>query len=318
MLLAQAGWEVHIVDNLCNSRRAVLDRLRALAPRAAIALHELDIRDRAGLEKVMKKAPPAAVMHFAGLKAVAESVEKPMLYYDNNVGGSAALLHAMRTCRVSRMVFSSSATVYGEPDRLPLAEDHALRPANPYGNSKLVIEYLLADEAAADASFRYAVLRYFNPVGAHPSGTLGEDPLGVPSNLFPYLAQVAVGRQSALRVWGRDYATRDGTGVRDYIHVMDLARGHLAALSVLERKSITVNLGSGRGYSVLEAVAAFKRASGRDIPVEFRRRRAGDVAECYADPGLAARALGWKAALDLDAMCRDAWRWQSRNPQGYG
>jgi UDP-glucose 4-epimerase len=318
VVLAEAGWEVVIVDNLCNSRRAVLGRLRKLAPKTKLELHELDIRDRPGLERLMRKAPPQAVVHFAGLKAVGESVEKPLLYYDNNVGGSAALLQAMAACGVRRIVFSSSATVYGEPEHLPLTEEHALRPANPYGKTKLVVEHMLADQGAADPRFRYAALRYFNPVGAHPSGTLGEDPLGVPDNLFPYIAQVAVGQQPKLRVWGRDYATRDGTGVRDYIHVMDLARGHLAALAVMEEKSITANLGTGRGYSVLEAVAAFERASGRRIALDFRQRRAGDVAECYADAGLAARKLDWKATLGLDAMCRDAWRWQSENPKGYG
>jgi UDP-glucose 4-epimerase len=318
VVLAEAGWEIVIVDNLCNSRRAVLGRLRKLAPKTRLELHELDIRDRPALEKLMAKTSPQAVVHFAGLKAVGESVEKPLLYYDNNVGGSAALLQAMAACRVRRIVFSSSATVYGEPEHLPLTEAHALRPANPYGKTKLVVEHMLADQAAADPRFRYAALRYFNPVGAHPSGTLGEDPLGVPSNLFPYLAQVAVGRQPKLRVWGRDYATRDGTGVRDYIHVMDLARGHLAALAVMEEKSITANLGTGRGYSVLEAVAAFERASGRRARYSSSIRRPGDVAACYADPALAARTFGWKATLDLDAMCGDTWRWQSRNPQGYG
>jgi len=309
-----------VVDNLSNSREAVLGRMQALVPAARIELHRLDVRDRTGLERIFRKQQPEAVIHFAGLKAVGESMAKPMLYYENNVGGSIALLQAMAACGVLRMVFSSSATVYDEPERLPLTEDHPLRPANPYGKSKLMVEQLLADQAAAEAGFCYAALRYFNPVGAHASGTMGEDPLGVPNNLFPYISQVAVGRHPALRVWGRDYATRDGTGVRDYIHVVDLAQGHVAALSFLEkrRRSITVNLGTGRGYSVLEAASAFERASGKPIALEFHERRPGDVAECYADAGLAARELGWKAALDLDAMCRDGWRWQSQNPQGYG
>jgi UDP-glucose 4-epimerase len=308
-----------VVDNLSNSREAVLARMRALAPKARIDLHKVDVRDRAGLERIFRQERPAAVIHFAGLKSVGESVAKPALYYENNVGGTIALLQAMAACGVQRLVFSSSATVYGEPERLPLTEDHRLRPANPYGRSKLMVEQLLADQAVADKSFHYAALRYFNPVGAHPSGTMGEDPLGVPNNLFPYISQVAVGRHDALRVWGRDYATRDGTGVRDYIHVLDLAEGHRAALSFLEKRktSITVNLGTGRGYSVLEAANAFERASGKRIPLEFHERRAGDVAECYADASLAARELGWKAALDLDAMCSDGWRWQSRNPKGY-
>jgi UDP-glucose 4-epimerase len=309
-----------VVDNLSNAREAVLGRMRALAPKARIELHRIDVRDRAGLEKIFRQERPGAVIHFAGLKSVGESVANPALYYENNVGGSIALLQAMAACGVQRLVFSSSATVYGEPERLPLTEAHPLRPANPYGRTKLMVEQLLADHSIADASFHYAALRYFNPVGAHPSGTLGEDPLGVPNNLIPYLSQVAVGRHQALRVWGRDYATRDGTGVRDYIHVVDLAQGHRAALSFLEKRrtSITVNLGTGRGYSVLEAASAFERASGKAIPLEFHERRRGDVAECYADPSLATRELGWQAALDLDAMCSDGWRWQSRNPKGYG
>jgi UDP-glucose 4-epimerase len=317
--LAEAGRELLVVDNLSNSRESVLGRMRALAPKARIELHKIDVRDRMGLEKLLAEEKPGAVIHFAGLKAVGESMAKPALYYDNNVGGSIALLQAMAACGVQRMVFSSSATVYGEPERLPLTEDHPLRPANPYGRSKLMVEQLLADQAVADNGFHYAALRYFNPVGAHPSGTMGEDPLGVPNNLFPYISQVAVGRHPALRVWGRDYTTRDGTGVRDYIHVQDLAQGHVAALSFLEKRktSITVNLGTGRGYSVLEAASAFERASGKPIALEFHERRPGDVAECYADASLAARELGWKAALDLEAMCSDGWRWQSRNPKGY-
>jgi UDP-glucose 4-epimerase len=270
--LAQAGHELAIVDNLCNAKAAVLDRLRALVPAASMTLHELDVRDGTGLRRLMRSVQPHAVIHFAGLKAVGESVEKPLLYYDNNVGGSVALLEAMAACGVQHMVFSSSATVYGDPERLPLTEDHPLRPVNPYGRSKLMVEQVLADRAAADTRFRYAALRYFNPVGAHPSGTIGEDPLGVPNNLFPYLSQVAVGRHKALRVWGRDYGTPDGTGVRDYIHVVDLALGHLAALAFLEKKSITANLGTGRGYSVIEAARAFERASGKKIPLDFQAR----------------------------------------------
>jgi UDP-glucose 4-epimerase len=260
-----------------------------------------------------------AVVHFAGLKAVGESVEKPLLYYENNVGGSISLLQAMEAKGVTQIVFSSSATVYGEPERLPLTEDHALRPVNPYAKNKLMIEHILADCAAADAGFHHAALRYFSPIGAHPSGRIGEDPRGVPNNLLPYVAQVAVGRRPSLRVWGRDYPTADGTGVRDYLHVMDLAEGHVAALGFLERetRSITANLGTGRGYSVLEVVRAFERASGKSIPLEFHPRRAGDVAECYADARRAAQELGWHARLTLDEMCADAWRWQSENPDGY-
>jgi UDP-glucose 4-epimerase len=257
------------------------------------------------------------VIHFAGLKAVGESEEKPLAYYDNNVSGTIALLAAMASKGVRRLVFSSSATVYGEPERLPLTEGHPLRPVNPYAKNKLMVEHILADQAGADREFRYAALRYFNPIGAHPSGRIGEDPRGVPNNLLPYVAQVAVGRRPSVRVWGKDYATPDGTGVRDYIHVMDLARGHVAALSFLERGSITVNLGTGRGYSVLEVVKAFERASGKRIPLEFHPRRAGDVAQSYADPSLAAKELGWRARLKLEDMCRDSWRWQSQNPAGF-
>jgi UDP-glucose 4-epimerase len=319
VVLAEAGHEVAVVDNLSNAKLAVLQRIRALAPGRRIEFERVDLRERTALEAVFAARRIDAVVHFAGLKAVGESVEKPLLYYENNVGGTVALLQAMATHAVREIVFSSSATVYGEPERLPLTEDHPLRPTNPYGKTKLVIEHLLADQAAADARFRYAALRYFNPTGAHPSGTIGEDPRDVPNNLFPYISQVAVGRRAALRVWGNDYATPDGTGVRDYIHVMDLARGHLAALAYLRnrRRSITVNLGTGRGYSVLESVRAFEQASGRRIAVEMHPRRAGDVAACYADASAAARQLGWKAELGLEAMCRDAWNWQAANPDGF-
>ncbi|HVL37091.1 MAG TPA: UDP-glucose 4-epimerase GalE [Burkholderiales bacterium] len=315
--LAAAGYAPAIVDNLANTKRAVLPRLAELAGRE-LAFHEADLRDRAALERVFAAGRYSAVIHFAGLKAVGESVEKPLLYWDNNVGGTVALLEAMRAHGVRQLVFSSSATVYGEPERLPIGEDHPLRPQSPYGRTKLAIEWLLADEAGSDPAFRYAALRYFNPTGAHPSGRIGEDPNGIPNNLFPYLSQVAVGRRPNLRVWGRDYPTPDGTGVRDYIHVMDLAEGHVAALGALARgASFTVNLGTGRGYSVLEAAQAFGRACGKPIPLEFAPRRPGDVAACYADPAAAARTLGWRARLDLDAMCRDVWRWQSANPHGY-
>jgi UDP-glucose 4-epimerase len=319
IVLAEAGHELAIVDNLSNAKLEVLERIRALAPGRRIEFERVDVRDRAALDALFAARRIDAVVHFAGLKAVAESVEQPLLYYDNNVGGTVALLQAMAANAVHEIVFSSSATVYGEPERLPLTEDHPLRPTNPYGKSKLVIEHVLADQAAAQPRFRYAALRYFNPTGAHPSGSIGEDPRGVPNNLFPYISQVAVGKRAALRVWGNDYATPDGTGVRDYIHVMDLARGHLAALDYLRsrKRSITVNLGTGRGYSVLESVRAFERACGRRIPVEIHPRRSGDVAACYADAAAAARELGWRAELDLKAMCRDAWRWQAANPDGF-
>ena len=319
LALAQSGYALAIVDNLVNSKRMVFDRLREIAPAASMSFHQADVRDAAALERIFSKAPIDAVIHFAGLKAVGESVEKPLLYYANNVGGTVELLEAMARHSVRRMVFSSSATVYGEPRELPIPESHRLAPANPYGKTKLIIEHLLADFAVSEPGFRYAALRYFNPTGAHASGRLGEDPNGIPNNLFPYISQVAIGRRPALRVWGSDYPTPDGTGVRDYIHVVDLAEGHVAALAYLERgnPSLTVNLGTGRGYSVLDAAKAFERASGRAIPLEFSPRRAGDVAACFADPSLARRELGWAAQRDIDAMCRDVWRWQSSNPQGY-
>jgi len=318
VVLAEAGYELAIVDNLSNSKPSVLERIRELSPRGArIALERADVRDRAALEPLLSNAE--AVIHFAGLKAVGESVEKPLTYYENNVGGTIALLQAMHAQGVRALIFSSSATVYGEPERLPLTEDHPLRPGNPYGKTKLMIEHILADKSGSDPDFRYAALRYFNPTGAHASGRIGEDPRGIPNNLFPYIAQVAIGKHRALRVWGDDYDTQDGTGVRDYLHVMDLARGHVAALEYLEKKrrSITANLGTGRGYSVLEAVKAFERASGKEVPYEILPRRAGDIASCYADPSLAARELRWKAQFGIDQMCRDAWRWQSHNPDGY-
>lgn len=316
--LAKVGHALTIVDNLSNSKRVVFDRLRELAPGASLTLHESDIRDAAALDAVFA-APISAVVHFAGLKAVGESVEKPLAYYDNNVVGTVRLLEAMARHKVRRMVFSSSATVYGEPQRLPIPESHPLAPASPYGRTKLMIEQLLADHAASDPAFHYAALRYFNPTGAHPSGRIGEDPAGIPNNLFPYIAQVAVGRRPALRIWGTDYPTPDGTGVRDYIHVMDLAAGHLAALVYLEHagRSLTVNLGTGRGYSVIEAVRAFERACGTSIATQAAPRRSGDVAVCFADASLAERAFAWRARLDIDAMCRDVWRWQSANPHGY-
>ncbi|HSA90262.1 MAG TPA: UDP-glucose 4-epimerase GalE [Burkholderiales bacterium] len=316
--LAEAGYRVLIVDNLSNSKRSVLDRLRELTG-SAIDFHQADVRDRDALQAILAGRDVDAVLHFAGLKAVGESVEKPLLYYEHNVGGSIALLEVTRNLRIPRFVFSSSATVYGEPERLPIAEDHPLRPVNPYGKSKLIVEHLLADLASADSNFRHIALRYFNPVGAHPSGLIGEDPRGEPNNLFPYLARVAVGTLPALRIFGNDYDTRDGTGIRDFIHVMDLAHGHVAALQALqgEGRSLTLNLGTGRGYSVLEAVREFERACGHRIALQLVERRPGDVSASYADPSRAAVEIGWKARLGLEEMCRDAWRWQSMNPRGY-
>ncbi len=317
--LAQAGHRLIIVDNLCNSKPSVLERIRELAPGAAIEFRQADLRDRAALEAVFVAHAIEAVVHFAGLKAVGESVQKPLLYWDNNIGGTIALLEAMQAHGVRRIVFSSSATVYGPPEYLPYREEHPLRPDSPYGRTKLVIEQLLADLSGSDPSFRYASLRYFNPIGAHPSGRIGEDPVGVPNNLFPFVTQVAIGRLEKLRVFGSDYPTPDGTGVRDYIHVMDLAAGHVAALRYLNERerSITVNLGTGSGLSVLQVVAAFERLIGRKVPYECVSRRAGDIAAFWADASLAARELGWRAALGLDDMCRDAWRWQTQNPDGY-
>jgi UDP-glucose 4-epimerase len=316
--LAAAGYRPVIVDNLGNAKAAALERIRELAG-ADITFHRADVRERAAIAKILGDERVSAVLHFAGWKAVGESVEKPLMYYENNVGGTIALLQAMAERAVRQLVFSSSATVYGEPERLPLTEEHPLRPVNPYAKNKLIIEHILADQAAAEPGLQYAALRYFNPIGAHASGRIGEDPRGTPNNLVPYVAQVAVGRRPCVRVWGRDYATPDGTGVRDYIHVMDLAQGHVAALEYLERRksSITANLGTGRGYTVLEVVKAFERASGKSIALEFHGRRAGDVAESYADATRAAAELGWRATRSLDEMCRDAWRWQSQNPDGY-
>jgi len=259
------------------------------------------------------------VIHFAGLKAVGESVEQPLHYYDNNVVGTVRLLEAMQSAKVKTLVFSSSATVYGDPQRLPLTENHPLSATNPYGQTKLVIENMLRDLYRSDSAWRIGILRYFNPVGAHSSGLIGEDPQGVPNNLLPFVAQVAVGRREFLNVWGDDYATPDGTGVRDYIHVVDLALGHLAALQTLADRAqcFTVNLGTGTGYSVLDMVHAFEVASGKPVPYRISPRRPGDVAACYADPAYARELLGWRAERDLAAMCRDAWHWQSSNPNGY-
>jgi UDP-glucose 4-epimerase len=317
--LAQRGHRLCIVDNLCNAKRSVLDRIRELAPGAELAFVRADLRDAAALDRVFGERAIDAVMHFAGLKAVGESVSNPLLYYDNNVGGTIALMRAMERHGTQRLVFSSSATVYGEPEFLPYTERHRLNAMNPYGRNKLMIEQIIADHAAAQSGFRHATLRYFNPIGAHPSGRIGEDPRGIPNNLLPFVTQVAVGRLPKLRVFGGDYDTIDGTGVRDYIHVVDLAAGHLAALEYLagRERSITVNLGTGRGHSVLEVVGAFERASGRKIPYEIVPRRAGDLPAYYADTALAQSELGWRAELGIDDMCRDSWRWQSQNPSGY-
>lgn len=317
--LMRAGHEVVIFDNLGNSHRAVIVRIARIVGKTPEFV-EADVRDHDALRELFAKHRFDAAIHFAGLKAVCESSKKPIEYYDTNVHGTLTLCRAMAEAGVGMLVFSSSATVYGNPSSVPIREDAPLVPTNPYGRSKLMVERILSDLAAsAPAAWRIALLRYFNPVGAHPSGLIGEDPQGNPNNLMPNIAQVAVGLRERIRVFGSDYPTRDGTGVRDYIHVVDLARGHLAALETMQREQsgLTVNLGTGRGYSVLEAIRAFERASGRTIPCEQVARRAGDVAECFADPSLAEKTLGWKAELTLEDMCRDAWRWQSMNPHGY-
>ncbi len=316
--LLNAGYEVTVLDNLCNSGRESLKRVQRITNKA-LDFVQGDIRDRADVVDVLRRSAATAVIHFAGLKAVGESVVNPLAYYDNNVVGTIRLLEAMAECGIKSLVFSSSATVYGEPQKLPLAEDHPLSATNPYGRSKLVIEHILRDLFRSDPSWCFGILRYFNPVGAHASGLIGEDPQGTPNNLLPFLAQVAVGKRDFLNVWGNDYATPDGTGVRDYVHVVDLALGHLAALRKLQTapQCFSVNLGTGTGYSVLDMVHAFERSSGKSVPIRIGPRRAGDVAACYADSSLAHALLGWQAQRDLEAMCADAWRWQARNPNGY-
>jgi UDP-glucose 4-epimerase len=317
---AEAGYEVSLLDNLSNSSAVVVDRLEQILGFRP-QLHRVDIRDEAGVEALLRALQPDAVVHFAGLKAVGESVAMPLHYYDNNVAGTLSLLRAMSAASVHNLVFSSSATVYGDPARVPITEDFPRSATNPYGRSKLIIEDMLMDLAAADTHWRIALLRYFNPVGAHASGLIGEDPKGIPNNLMPFIAQVAVGRRERLSVFGGDYPTRDGTGVRDYIHVVDLADGHVQALEALRSlaggEPLIVNLGTGTGCSVLELLHAFEEASGREIPYAIVERRPGDVAECYADPGLARERLGWEARRDVRAMCEDAWRWQSLNPEGF-
>lgn len=317
--LLEAGHRVVVVDNYCNSKPAALTRVEAIAGQSLAAVHEVDIRDRAGLERVFAAHAVDAVIHFAGLKAVGESVQQPMAYYDNNVSGTLCLTEVMARHGVKRMVFSSSATVYGDPHRVPIQEDFPTGPTNPYGRTKWMLEHILTDIAAADPLWHVALLRYFNPVGAHPSGAIGEDPNGIPNNLMPYVSQVAIGRLPRLQVFGDDYPTPDGTGVRDYIHVVDLARGHVRAVETLMdgQGVLTVNLGTGQGYSVLDVVKAFERASGRTIPYQIAPRRAGDIAQCFADPSHARTVLGWSAQLGLEQMCADAWRWQSGNPAGY-
>jgi UDP-glucose 4-epimerase len=316
--LLRANYDVVVVDNLSNSNEESLRRVQKLAGRP-LAFHEVDLLDRAALDIVFGRHPIDAVIHFAGLKAVGESVGLPLRYYQNNVGGTLVLLEVMKAHGVRSLVFSSSCTVYGDPARVPITEDFPRSATNPYGRSKIIIEDILTDLFRAEPEWRLALLRYFNPVGADPSGRIGEDPAGIPNNLVPYIAQVAVGRLEALSVYGGDWPTRDGTGVRDYIHVVDLALGHLKALERLKRGPgvVTCNLGTGRGSSVLEMVAAFEKASGRKVPYRIVARRPGDIAEAWADPSLARKELGWTATRGIEEMCVDSWRWQSANPAGY-
>lgn len=317
--LLQASLDVVVLDNLCNSHPEVFNRIEQISGVRPV-FEEGDIRDKAFLKGVFSRHSIDSVIHFAGLKAVGESVAKPLFYYQNNVEGSINLFEAMADAGCKRIVFSSSATVYGDPASVPIREDFPLSATNPYGQSKLMIEHILRDLAVADAEWQIALLRYFNPVGAHESGLIGEDPSGIPNNLMPFVAQVAIGRRDCLSVFGGDYPTVDGTGVRDYIHVVDLAAGHLKALDALqsEHGCKAYNLGTGNGYSVLEVVSAFVKACGRDIPYEIVDRRPGDIAACYADPAYSAQQLGWRAEYDIRRMVTDHWRWQSANPHGYG
>ena len=318
LALLEAGFEVVGIDNFVNSSAEVLNRLKNLCG-SEPEFVEADVRDKGALAAVFARRPIDAVVHFAALKAVGESTAKPLAYFANNIGGLLSLCETMAEHGCKALVFSSSATVYGRPERLPIDEDATLSTTSPYGATKLMGEDILREIQSADPEWSIALLRYFNPVGAHESGRIGEDPRGVPNNLMPYVTQVAVGKRDRLQVFGNDYDTPDGTGVRDYIHVVDLAEGHVAALRYLleSKRSITANLGTGRGYSVLELVRAFERASGRPVPCEIVARRPGDVDACYADPTRARRLLGWEARRDLDAMCADSWRWQKMNPDGY-
>lgn len=316
-LLAQ-NYQVIVVDNFCNSSPLVLERVQQISGKSAI-FYRADIADDAALDEIFTKHKIDAVIHFAALKAVGESVREPAKYYENNVAGSIVLFKVMARHNVKSIVFSSSATVYGDPHSTPINEDFPLSATNPYGWTKLMMEQILRDIYQADNNWSIGLLRYFNPVGAHESGLIGEDPNGIPNNLMPYITQVAVGKLDKLNVFGGDYPTHDGTGVRDYIHVVDLARGHLKALEYLAQHNelITVNLGTGVGYSVLDVVNAFSKAAGVDIPYVIQPRRAGDVAKCFANPDKAHKLLNWQTEYSLDKMCQDSWNWQSKNPQGY-
>ena len=316
--LIESGHEIVVYDNFSNASMESIRRVEKITGKT-IPVVEGDIRDEEALHQLFDAYPIDAVIHFAGLKAVGESVEQPLRYYDNNVGGTITLCRVMESHGCKRVIFSSSATVYGDPHSVPIKEDFPLSATNPYGRSKLMIEEMLQDLYISDNTWKIVLLRYFNPVGAHPSGLIGESPNDIPNNLMPYISQTAVGKRDLLQVFGGDYPTPDGTGVRDYIHVMDLAEGHLKALEHLDDfdKVMTINLGTGKGYSVLEMVKAFEQASDRKVPYEIVERRAGDIATCYADPSYAKEVLGWEASLGIKEMCQDAWRWQSQNPDGY-
>ena len=316
--LLEAGYDVIIVDNLSNSDIIVLDRIKELSGKTP-KFYEIDINDKEKMEVVFKENQIDSVVHFAALKAVGESVEKPVEYYLNNIGNTLVLFELMKKYNVKNFVFSSSATVYGNPERLPIDEDCSLSVTNPYGRTKLMIEDMLRDMCYADNNLNVAILRYFNPIGAHKSGKIGEEPSGIPNNIMPYITKVAVGQLPHLNIFGDDYDTQDGTGVRDYIHVLDLANGHVKALEKLSENPglVTYNLGTGKGYSVLDLVNAFSKASGKEIPYKMTERRPGDIAACYANPTKAEKELGWKAKFGIDEMCEDSWRWQSNNPNGY-
>ena len=313
--LLNNGYDVIIIDNFSNSKPAVIPRIEKLGGKK-VKFYEVDLLDISELEKIFAENDIDSVIHFAALKAVGESVEKPLLYYENNVGGTLNLCKVMKKFNVKNLVFSSSATVYGDVERVPITEDFPLQATNPYGRTKLFMEEIFKDLYNSDNSFNFTMLRYFNPIGAHKSGEIGEDPNGIPNNLLPYISQVAIGKLDELKVFGDDYPTVDGTGVRDYIHVVDLAKGHLRALEHLKGFSV-YNLGTGKGTSVLEMINAFEKASGRKVPYKIVGRRAGDVAICYADPGKAEKELKWKAEYNIDDMCKDAWNWQSKYPNGY-
>ena len=318
VLLIEAGYNVFIFDNFSNASKESIKRVEKIVGKS-IPVVEGDIRNREDLKKVFENHTIDSVIHFAGLKAVGESVEKPLKYYDNNVTGTVTLCEVMSEYGCKSIVFSSSATVYGDPHTTPIKEDFPLSATNPYGRSKLFIEEILRDLYISDNTWKVILLRYFNPVGAHSSGTIGEDPNGIPNNLMPYITQTAVGKLSCLGVFGDDYDTHDGTGVRDYIHVVDLANGHVKAIEKIDgiNEVLTVNLGTGKGYSVLDMVKAFEKASGKEVPYCIAPRRAGDIAKCYADPSYAKEVLGWEATKGIDEMCQDSWRWQEANPKGY-